>query len=72
MTAVLDVVVNGARWEVPSGTTVADVVHEVTGRLTAEGWIAVAVDGEVVRRGEWHAPLRTGSRVDVLAAAQGG
>jgi sulfur carrier protein len=35
--------------------------------------VAVAVDGEVVRRGEWSSvALSDGSRVEVLAAIGGG
>ncbi len=34
--------------------------------------IAVAVNGEVVPRSEWHRPLRDGDAVEVLTATQGG
>lgn len=35
--------------------------------------IAVAVNGEVVRRGEWPEPgLREGDAVEIVAAVQGG
>jgi thiamine biosynthesis protein ThiS len=32
----------------------------------------VAVDGEVVPRGEWDSELREGQRVEILQAVQGG
>jgi sulfur carrier protein len=69
MTAVL---VNGARLELPGGATVEAAVRE-SGVEHAERGVAVAVDGEVVPRGEWSdTPLREGQRVEVVRAVQGG
>jgi thiazole synthase len=64
------VFVNGEYRELPDGSTVASVVEElgVAGRGTA-----VAVDGQVIPRGEWaDTTLRDGQEVEVLHAVQGG
>jgi sulfur carrier protein len=66
------IVLNGAPREVPAGATVADVVSLLTLSAEARG-VAVAVQGEVVARGEWGGTeLADGSRVEVVAAIQGG
>jgi sulfur carrier protein len=53
-----------------SGQTVAELLGALD--LPARG-IAVAVNGEVVRRADWPgARLSEGDRVEVLTAAQGG
>jgi sulfur carrier protein len=62
--------VNGESRLVADGATVADV-------LTALGMpstgVAVAVDGEVVRRADWPvSELDDGAAVEVLTAVQGG
>jgi len=63
---------NGAPHEVDDGATVAAAVG-ATGAPPAQGGLAVAVDGEVVPRGEWAGTaLREGQRVEVLQAVQGG
>lgn len=68
----MNVVVNGAARELEAGATVASVVQSLDVGPEARG-IAVAVDGEVVRRGEWPAAvLREGARVEVLGAIGGG
>jgi sulfur carrier protein len=63
---------NGKPAELPEEATVADAVE----RLGVDGesrGIAVAVDGEVVRRVEWErAALREGQTVEVVRAVQGG
>jgi sulfur carrier protein len=64
--------VNGERREVPAETTVADVLALLPVASAGRG-VAVALDGEVVPRGQWDAtPLPEGARVEVLAAIQGG
>lgn len=65
----LTVRVNGAERRLPAGATVADLVAE----LPSTKGIAVAVDGEVVRRAEWggHA-LSAGARIEIVTAVQGG
>jgi sulfur carrier protein len=66
----MTVVVNGEERELADGTTVADVVDALT---TTERGVAVALDGEVVPRGEWSSTaLAEGARVEVLRAVQGG
>jgi sulfur carrier protein len=62
--------VNGESREVPEGSTVADVLATVVENTTG---VAVAVDGEVVRRGDWtDVVVRDGAVVEVLTAVQGG
>lgn len=63
---------NGAPRELSPGATVAEAVDAI-GVTTSRGGLAVAVDGEVVPRGEWGLlVLRDGQRVEVLQAVQGG
>ena len=63
---------NGRRAELPQGATVADAVKEVGVDGESRG-VAVAVDGEVVRRMEWETTeLKTDQAVEVVRAVQGG
>ena len=63
---------NGEARELPAGATLEAAVRETGAEQGARG-VAVALDGEVVPRGEWEATaLREGQRVEVLAAIQGG
>ncbi len=63
---------NGEQRELADGATVADVVAVLGIAPDARG-VAVAVEREVVRRGEWDATvLAAGARVEVLTAIQGG
>ncbi len=63
---------NGEPRELPEGSTLADAVREAGAEQEARG-VAVALDGEVVPRGEWAStPLGEGGKVEVLAAIQGG
>ena len=62
---------NGQPHELPSGATLADAV-EAAGVDQGRG-IAVALDGEVAPRAAWAStPLFEESKVEVLAAIQGG
>lgn len=64
------IVLNGVEEQVAPGTTVAGLVAGLD--LPSRG-IAVAVDAEVVRRGDWAAyELADGARVEILTAVQGG
>lgn len=66
------IVVNGEEREVDAEVTVADVVQDLRGGRDGSG-VAVAVNGEVVRRAAW--PSRTveeGDAVEIVAAVQGG
>ena len=66
------VVVNGVPRELPDRATVEAAVREVGVADPARG-VAVAVDGQVVPRGDWAAvTLEGGQRVEVLRAVQGG
>ena len=68
----MNVLLNGEPRELPDATTVAQAVAEA-GAPDVQRGVAVAVDGEVVPRGEWAAlALRDGQRVEVLQAVQGG
>jgi sulfur carrier protein len=63
---------NGRPAELPEGATVADAVTATGAESNGRG-VAVAVDGDVVPRGEWSAiALRDGQAVEVVRAAQGG
>jgi thiazole synthase len=63
---------NGESRELPAGATLVDAVRESGVEAEARG-VAVALDGEVVPRGEWDStPLPEDSKVEVLAAIQGG
>ncbi|WP_329111082.1 sulfur carrier protein ThiS [Micromonospora sp. NBC_01699] len=66
----MELTVNGTDHSLPGPVTVADLVATVTGQGRG---VAVAVNGEVVPRAGWPAAvLRSGDRVEVLTAAQGG
>jgi sulfur carrier protein len=63
---------NGRPEELPEGATVADAV-KVVGVDGEPRGIAVAVDGEVVRRGDWGSTtLGDRQAVEVVRAVQGG
>ena len=64
--------VNGERAALPAGATVRDLLERIDVPADARG-VAVAVDAEVVPRGEWAAfAVAEGARVEVLTAIQGG
>jgi sulfur carrier protein len=66
------IVLNGERRELESGATVEEAVA-ASGAPESRSGLAVAVDGEVVRRSEWErTALADGQRVEVLRAVQGG
>ena len=63
---------NGQPVELQAGATVADAVIEVGADGERRG-VAVAVDGEVIRRAEWEQTrLRADQHVEVVRAIQGG
>jgi sulfur carrier protein len=63
---------NGAPAELPDGASVAQAVA-ATGAEAQRRGVAVAVEGEVVPRGEWDSTsLREGQAVEVVRAIQGG
>jgi sulfur carrier protein len=55
-----------------AGSTIAELLAELGVEIQARG-VAVAVDGEVVPRGEWgRRRINEGERVEALSAMQGG
>jgi sulfur carrier protein len=68
----VSVTVNGEVFTLQTGATVADVVGMLPGTPQGRG-VAVALNGEVVRRGAWDSTqLESGARVEVVVAVQGG
>jgi sulfur carrier protein len=66
------VLINGERRELAAGATVASVVESLPGAPEGRG-VAVALDGEVVPRGQWpRTELSEGIRLEVVVAVQGG
>ena len=66
----MNVIVNGEPTELAPGATVDTVLATLE---VPDRGVAVAVDAEVVPRGEWPAhQLSEGARVEVLRAIQGG
>jgi len=64
--------VNGQPVRVPAGTTIADVVTQLTEEVDPKG-VAVAIDRCVIPRSEWATTAaRAGSLVEVVGAAAGG
>ncbi|MDP9376099.1 MAG: sulfur carrier protein ThiS [Actinomycetota bacterium] len=68
----MKVTINGTDTELRTGATVQAAIDSLA--LPAQGrGVAVAVDAEVVPRGQWESTLlEEGSRVEVLRAIQGG
>jgi sulfur carrier protein len=65
------VLVNGEERELPPGTTVGALLEALA--VEAGRGVAVAVDAEVVPRGEWETTeLGDGARVELVRAIQGG
>ena len=63
---------NGRPVELQAGATVAEAVIEAGAGGERRG-VAVAVEGEVIRRAEWEQTrLRPDQRVEVVRAVQGG
>jgi sulfur carrier protein len=68
----VNVTLNGEPRELSEHAGVAEAVAASGAEPGGRG-VAVAVDGEVVPRGEWDRfRLRDGSRIEVLQAVQGG
>ncbi|PXY37221.1 thiamine biosynthesis protein ThiS [Prauserella sp. PE36] len=62
--------INGEEREFPDGSTVADLL---TALGTPRQGVAVALDGEVVRRANWaEVVVPDGARLEILTAVQGG
>ena len=68
----MQVVLNGEPRELPDGAT-AETAVRASGAAEEGRGVAVAVNGEVVPRGEWAGTeLVPGERIEVLRAVQGG
>jgi sulfur carrier protein len=68
----MKVVLNGAETELADGATVQAALASLDLPAAGRG-VAVAVDAEVVPRGQWPArELHDGARVEILRAIQGG
>ena len=68
----MTIVLNGEARELPPGTTVRALLAALDVPGGGNG-VAVAVDAEVVPRGEWDTmELDEGARVEVLRVIQGG
>ncbi|RZU13951.1 sulfur carrier protein [Kribbella rubisoli] len=62
--------VNGTAVDVPVGKSVAELITEYSDRTTG---IAVAVNQNVLTKAEWaQTALRSGDRVEIVSATQGG
>ena len=63
---------NGDPCELRDGARLSEAI-EASGTAPDRRGVAVAVDGEVIPRGEWdRTRLTDGARVEVLQAVQGG
>jgi sulfur carrier protein len=68
----VNVTLNGERRELGDGARVREAVA-ATGAAPDVRGLAVAVDGEVVPRGQWDAvELHDGQRIEIVQAVQGG
>jgi sulfur carrier protein len=66
------VLLNGSETELADGATVQAALESLDLPAAGRG-VAVAVDAEVVPRGQWDATeLHDGARIEVLRAIQGG
>ncbi len=66
----MDVTVNGQLTQVPTGLSVADLVRR---HLPDPRSVAVAVNGAVVRTGDWErTQVSSGDAVEIVTARQGG
>ncbi|SMX96040.1 MULTISPECIES: sulfur carrier protein ThiS [Brevibacterium] len=82
MTDTITITLNGEAHALAGPTTARDLVSGIVDKdIAADGTpvdgsrlgIAVAVDGEVIRRGQWsHFTLAQGHSVDIVTAVQGG
>jgi sulfur carrier protein len=68
----MKVLLNGETAELEAGATVRAALDSLDLPAAGRG-VAVAVDAEVVPRGQWDATmLHEGARVEILRAIQGG
>ena len=68
----MNITLNGEQRELGDGARVREAVRATGATPDARG-LAVAVDGEVVPRGQWDAmELHEGQRIEIVQAVQGG
>ena len=68
----MKVLLNGEAADLADGATVKNALDSLDLPAAGRG-VAVAVDAEVVPRGQWEATqLHEGARVEILRAIQGG
>ena len=68
----MKVVVNGRENDVPDSQTVLHLMETML-QSVDRGGVAVAINGEVLRRGDWsQRVLHEGDAIEVLGATQGG
>lgn len=66
----MEITVNGRQQDADDELNLAELVTRISDRSTG---IAVAVNSEVVPRGDWPGTtVRPGDRIDVVTAVQGG
>ena len=63
--------VNGDVIELEAPKTIAALVQEVTGSPEQRG-VAVARNGEIVRRDGWSQAVEEGDEIEIVRAVQGG
>lgn len=64
-------IVNGSSMKLADGSSIAQVIAALD--IPTTKGVAVAVDGTVIPRSEWDTlALRSGMRLEVLRAVQGG
>lgn len=68
----ITVQVNGETRAFPAGTDIPGLIREIAGQDPGQG-IAVALNGEVVRRLDWAtATLHNNDIIEIVKATQGG
>lgn len=71
----INITVNATGHEYPEGTTVADLVLDITGHAADDDQlgVAVALDAAVVPRSRWATTgLESGAEIEIITAMQGG
>ena len=63
--------INGDVMEMQRPKTIAALVEEITGTAEQRG-IAVARNGEIVRRDAWAEQVEDGDEIEIVRAVQGG